>query len=661
MDFDTAKNRVEELTQQISRYAHQYYDLDAPEVSDAVYDKLVQELEALERQFPQLVSGDSYTQKVGGTASSKFSKVEHTVKMESLQNAFSKDDIEDFVLRIKEAVPDAAFVVEPKIDGLSVSLEYQNGKLIRGSTRGDGIVGEDITENLMTIKSIPHTITGAPDQLEVRGEVYMPKKSFYEIVEQQQAQGQTPFKNPRNAAAGSLRQKDSEITRARNLDIFVFNVQQSSETVTGHHASLDRLKAFGFPVSPSYVLCNTAQEVLTEIDRIGAMRGQLDFDIDGAVVKLDNIAARRDIGSTNKFPRWAIAYKYPPEIKSSKLEQIEVQVGRTGVLTPTAVFKPVLLAGSTVSRAVLHNQDFINELDIRIGDTIDVHKAGDVIPEVLRAYDHLPDSVTYKLPDHCPACHEKTVRLMDESALRCVNPECPEQLRRNLIHFASRGAMDIDGLGPATIDQLLERCLVKSAADLFSLTREDILSLDKFKEQSTDNLLNALELCKAQNLDRLVFSLGIRNVGEKAATLLCERFKDMDGLMAATDDAISAIYGIGPTIAQSVTEFFAKDGAKDLIHRLKEAGLNMVYRSTRQSSKLDGMTFVVTGTLETLSRDEANALIESNGGHAAGSVSKKTTYVVAGESAGSKLTKAQELEIPVLTEQQFLEMIHTSE
>lgn len=657
MDFESAKGRAAQLNKLIGQYAHQYYDLDAPEVSDAVYDQMVRELDTIEREYPQLASEDSLTQRVGGQVSSKFEKVIHAVKMESLQNAFSKEEIDDFITRMQQAVHNAEFVVEPKIDGLSVSLEYRDGVFARGSTRGDGTVGEDITENLRTIRSIPQRLENAPDLLEVRGEVYLSKKNFLRIVEQQQAQEQTPFKNPRNAAAGSLRQKDSEITKSRDLDIFVFNVQQCSAPLVSHKASLDMLHQLGFPVSPSYKLCTTAQQVTDEIDRIGGKRRQLDYDIDGAVVKLDELAARPLVGSTNKFPRWAIAYKYPPEVKSSKLLDIEVQVGRTGVLTPTAVFVPVLLAGTTVSRAVLHNQDFINELDVRVGDTVDVHKAGDIIPEVLRAYDHQPGSVTFQLPAHCPACGEETVRLMDESAVRCVNPECPEQLRRNLIHFASRGAMDIEGLGPATIDQLLEKKLVHSAADLFTLTREDILSLEKFKEQSTDNLLAALDACKEQNLDRLVFSLGIRHVGQRAATLLCERFGNMDSLMTAMVDDIADIFGVGPVIAQSATAFFAKEGAQDLIARLKAAGLNMTYRSNKASDALAGKTLVVTGTLETLSRDEANTLIEANGGHAAGSVSQKTDYVVAGDNAGSKLTKAQQLGIPVLTEQAFLAML----
>lgn len=657
MDFHAAKDRIAELNQLLTRYAQQYYDLDNPEVSDATYDALFHELVQLEAQYPQLVTPDSLTQRIGGSASAKFSKVKHAIKMESLQNAFDPADIEAFVQRICAQVEHAQFVVEPKIDGLSVSLEYENGVLVRGSTRGDGLVGEDITENIKTIAAIPQRLQQAPAVLEVRGEVYMPKSSFRVLVEQQEAAGQAPFKNPRNAAAGSLRQKDSAITKSRNLSIFVFNIQRCSEPIRSHKAALDMLKTLGFPVSPSYVLCNTTDEITKEIERIGSVRTSLEYDIDGAVVKLDDIAAREDIGSTGKFPKWAVAYKYPPEVKASKLLDIEVKVGRTGVLTPTAVFEPVQLAGTTVSRAVLHNQDFIDELDVRIGDVIEVHKAGDIIPEVLRAYDHLPGSTTFKLPDRCPACGAHTERLLDESALRCVNPACPEQLRRNLIHFAARDAMDIDGCGPATIDQLLERGMIHSAADLFALTREQLLTLDGFKEKSVANLLQSLEKCKAQNLDKLVYSLGIRNVGEKAATLLCERFQTMDGLMQASQEGIAAIFGLGDVIAQSVVTFFSTEGAQALIARLKASGVNMVYRSNRQSSKLQGMTFVVTGTLAALSRDEAETLVAAHGGKAAGSVSKKTSYVVAGENAGSKLTKAQELGVPVLSEQAFLELL----
>ncbi|MEG2939326.1 MAG: NAD-dependent DNA ligase LigA, partial [Oscillospiraceae bacterium] len=514
-----------------------------------------------------------------------------------------------------------------------------------------------ITQNLRTSLSIPDRLKSAPDFLEVRGEVYMPIASFAAIVAQQQADGDTPFKNPRNAAAGSLRQKDSNVTASRNLDIFIFNVQQSTKSFLTHSEALDYLKSLGFHTSPSYKICHTSDEMMDEIMRIGKERTALSYDIDGAVIKLNSLSDRYVLGSTNKFPRWATAYKYPPEIKASKLTSIEVAVGRTGVLTPTAVFDPVMLAGSTVSRAVLHNQDFINELDIRLGDTIDVRKAGDVIPEIVRAYEHQPESHTFKLPETCPACGERAERLLDESALRCINPECPEQRRRNIIHFASRSAMDIDGLGEATVDQLISTGLVTNAADIFELSREQLMSLDKFKDKSADNLIAAISACKANNLDRLLFALGIRNVGQKAATLICEKFNDMDSIMSAQAETISQIDGIGPIIAQSVVKFFGTQGALDLVNRLKELGLNMNYKSSRQSNIFEGKTFVVTGTLETLSRDEANALVESNGGKASGSVSKKTSYVLAGENAGSKLAKAQELDVAVLSEQEFLDML----
>lgn len=657
MDQQQAKQRINDLTAQLKEHARLYYDLDAPKITDSEYDALLRELSDLEREYPQFAHADSPTTHVGGTASSQFSKVTHAVKMESLSNAFSAEEVDAFVQRVKEVVPDAVFCVEPKIDGLSVSLEYQNGKLVRGSTRGDGVTGEDITQNLMTIRSIPHVLADAPAFLEVRGEVYMPREVFRSIVEQQEAQGITPFKNPRNAAAGSLRQKDPTVTAQRGLDIFIFNVQQSTTTFDSHIESLVFLRSLGFPVAPDFARCETTDEIMTHINRLGENRSGLSFDIDGAVIKLDNLSRREALGSTNKFPRWATAFKYPPEIKSSKLLDIEIAVGRTGVLTPTAVFDPVLISGTTVSRAVLHNEDFIRELDIRIGDTVDVHKAGEIIPEILRAYDHAPDSKPFSMPDVCPSCGESVVRLPDEAAVRCVNPACPEQRRRNLIHFASKGAMDIDGLGPATLDQMLDKGLVSDIADLFALQKQDLLTLDKIKEKSAQNILDAVEACKAANLDRLIFSFGIRNVGQKAAVLLCRHLKDIDGFFSAQEEDLSLVDGIGPVIAASVCAFFRKEGTRELIEKLRAAGVNMTYISTQTSQKLEGMTLVVTGTLQSLSREEANRLISDNGGKAAGSVSKKTSYVVAGEAAGSKLEKARTLGIPVLTENEFLEML----
>ncbi len=651
------KTQIDALRSRIDRYAKLYYDEDNPEIPDQVYDALVVELAQLEEQYPEYASKESLTQKVGGKASGKFEKVVHTVKMESLQNAFSQEDVAAFVRKIQQDNPDATFVVESKIDGLSVSVEYTDGILTRASTRGDGVTGEDITVNLRTIGSLPESIEDAPAFLEVRGEVYVPKKEFFRIVSEQEENGEIPFKNPRNAAAGSLRQKDSAVTASRGLDLFIFNIQQSTQRFETHKQTLDYLKETGFPVSPNYVACATEQEILARIEEIGQKRGKLEYDIDGAVIKLNQLNLREEYGSTSKYPRWAIAYKYPPEVKATKLLDIEVGVGRTGVLTPTAVFEPVQLAGTTVSRAVLHNQDFIDELDIRIGDTIHVHKAGDIIPEILKAYNHAAGSETFQLPETCPCCGESTVRLLDESALRCINPECPEQLRRNVIHFASKGAMDIDGLGPATIDQLIDQRMIRNAADLFSIQKDQLLALEGFQELSATNLIASINACKSANLDRLIFGLGIRNVGQRASTILCDRYGDLDTLMRAEQEDVARIYGIGAVIAGSITSFFQSEKGRELMEELVQAGVNTTYHSNKTSEKLKDLLIVVTGTLETLSRDEINELIEANGGRANSSVSKKTSLVVAGENAGSKLTKANTLGVKVISEAEFLEML----
>ncbi len=659
MDTLSPKDRIEQLRRELQRHSKLYYELDSPEIPDYQYDAMLRELRELEEQYPQYRTGDSPTQRVGGAASEQFSKVHHKVKMESLLDAFSKEEVQAYIQKVKETLPDATFVVETKIDGLSVSLVYQNGELTEGSTRGDGLVGENITANIKAISSIPKYLSGAPEFLEVRGEVYMPKSNFLKLVRQQEENGAAPFKNPRNAAAGSLRQKDPAVTASRGLDIFLFNVQQSSRPFQLHSQSLDALKAFGFTVSPTYNVCEDFQQVWREIEKIGEMRASLPFDIDGAVIKLDQLRDRDTLGSTSKYPRWALAYKYPPEVKSTKLLDIEVSVGRTGVLTPTAVFQPVLLAGSTVSRAVLHNQDFINELGIRDGDTVDVRKAGDVIPEIVRAYDHPEGSEPFRMPELCPSCGAPATRLEGEAALRCLNPECPEQLRRNIIHFVSKKAMDIEGLGPATIDQLIAAGYLKNgAADIYSLTADQLMTLDKIKEKSASNILAAVEGSKDRNLDRVLFAMGIRNVGERAATLICERFPDMDSIISANAQQMAEIPGIGEVIALSVQEFFKKSGALDLVESLRAAGVNMTYRSSRSGDRLAGLTLVVTGTLSTLSRDEANALIRANGGAAASSVSKKTSYLVAGDAAGSKLEKARSLGVPVLTEEEFLAMVN---
>ena len=662
MELEQARKRVAELREVIERNNRLYYMDNAPELEDFEYDALTRELKALEAQYPALVTPDSPTQHVNEAASSKFSKVAHAVKMESLQDAFSYDELRDFDTRVREAGIAPRYVVEAKIDGLSVSLEYENGRLVRGSTRGDGLVGEDVTENIATMKDIPHVLPDAPEFLEVRGEVYMPHQAFFALKEQQELEEKTPFKNPRNAAAGSLRQKDARITASRGLSIFVFNLQQvRGRSFSYHSETLDYLKSLGFPVSPRYSVFYSIEDAIREIEAIGAGRGSLAFDIDGAVIKVDDLAARETLGSTNKFPRWAIAFKYPPEVKETVLREVEVSVGRTGVLTPTAVFDPVFLAGTSVSRASLHNADIIRTLGIRIGDTIQVRKAGDIIPEVIGVTRHAAGAPDYEMPATCPSCGAPVTHLEGEAALRCVNPECPAQSLRNLIHFASRNAMAIDGLGEAVAIQLTDRGLVHTVADLYTLRQEDLLQLDKFKQKSANNLLAAIENSKRNNLDKLVFGLGIRNIGDKAAAQLAEHFGSMQALAAASAEEIAAIDGIGAIMAESVTEFFAKAGTVDLLARLRAAGVNMDWHGEKKGTALAGMTIVVTGTLPTISRQEAEALIARNGGKASGSVSKKTAYVLAGEAAGSKLTKARSLGVPVIDEAAFLRMIDQKE
>lgn len=658
MELEQAQKRVEELRAVIEKNNRLYYDQDAPELEDYQYDTLTRELRELEAAFPQLVSETSPTQHVGGTASSRFAKVTHAVKMESLLDAFSYEELRDFDRRVRDAGIQPEYVVEIKIDGLSCSLEYENGTLVRASTRGDGLVGEDVTTNVMAIRRVPKQLKDAPEYLEVRGEVYMPHQAFQKLCAEQELQGAAPFKNPRNAAAGSLRQKDAKVTAGRGLSIFVFNVQQiRGKTLSSHAESLDYLKSLGLPVSPRYHVVRDIEDAIQEIEQIGQNRAKLDFDMDGAVIKVNAFDQRGLLGSTNKFPRWAIAFKYPPEVKETTLRSIEVAVGRTGVLTPTACFDPVFLAGTTVGRATLHNEDFIRQLGLCIGDTIQVRKAGDIIPEVIAVTAHAQDAQPYQMPAVCPSCGAPVVHLEDEAALRCVNPECPAQALRNIIHFASRDAMDIDGLGTAVATQLVSKGMVHSAADLYTLTLEQLLTLDKFKEKSATNLLQAIQHSKQNNLDKLLFGFGIRNIGDKAAALLAEHFGSMQAIREATAEQIGEIDGFGGVMAQSVLEFFAKEGTADLVHRLADCGVNMQWKGEPKGDKLAGKTLVVTGTLETLSRSEAEALIVKNGGKASGSVSKKTSYVVAGAAAGSKLTKAQALGVPVLTEQEFLAML----
>jgi len=661
LDINEAKKRVGKLKIQLEKANHNYYDLDAPTLEDDEYDALMRELRGLEQDFPELLTEDSPSQRVGGTAQNTFAKVRHEVQMGSLQDVFSVDEVRAFVERVRgEGAYE--FTVEPKIDGLSVSLEYRDGVLTLGSTRGDGFIGEDITPNLKTIRTIPLNIPEKLPLFEVRGEVYMPRSSFAELCELQEKNGEPLPKNPRNAAAGSLRQKDSKITASRKLDIFCFNIQRAEgREFKTHSETLEFMEELGFHVIPDYRVCHTADEIVERIEEIGQMRRSLPFDIDGAVVKVNNIALRAEIGETTKVPKWAVAFKYPPEEKETTLREIEINVGRTGALTPVAVFDPVQLAGTSVGRAVLHNQDFITERDIRIGDRIIVRKAGDIIPEVVKSVAHGEDSEPFHIPDICPVCGSKAVRDEDEAVIRCQNIECPAQLLRSIEHFASRAAMNIDGLGEAIVEQLVQAGLVHTVADLYTLDLQELTALERFGTKSAQNLLDNIEKSKNNELDRLIFALGIRGIGQRAATLLCQKYGSMDSIIAAEADDIAAIDGFGEILAQSVYTAMREPHRIALINRLKQLGLNMNYSGQKVSDKLAGLTFVLTGTLPTLKRDEAKEMIEKRGGKCSGSVSKKTSYVVAGEEAGSKLTKANELGVPVLTEEQFLQMIGEAE
>ncbi len=658
MDRAECEKRAGELREKLNYYGYRYYVEDDPAVTDYEYDMLYRELERIEAEYPELRTDDSPTLRVGGRGYNTFEQVRHEVRMESLQDVFGMDEVEDFDRRLRESGEQPEYVVEPKIDGLSVSLEYRDGMFVRGSTRGDGDVGEDVTENLRTIAAIPLMLRERPAFLEVRGEVYMPQSSFEQLVARQENAGEKPFKNPRNAAAGSLRQKDPRITASRRLSIFVFNIQRiEGETLTSHAQSLDYLKRLGFRVIPGYLRCNTASEVCEEIKRIGDGRGGYGYDIDGAVVKVDSFAARERLGSTAKYPRWAIAFKYPPEEKETRLTSIEVNVGRTGAITPVAVFEPITLAGTTVSRAVLHNQDFISAMNVNVGDRILVRKAGEIIPEVLRVVEKGENSGFFRLPEVCPACGSPTVRDGEEAVLRCVNPECPVQLMRNLIHFASRDAMDIDGLGGALVEKLVAEGMLSSCADIYTLDRERLAQLEGLGAKSADNLLAAAERSKSAGLARLLFALGIRNIGQKAAVLLAEHFGDIDSVMAAGREEIEAIEGFGGVMAESVTEYFASEKARALISRLRELGVVMTQERRQRGELLAGKTFVLTGTLPTMTRQEASELITGNGGKVSSGVSKKTDYVLAGEDAGSKLVKANELGITVIDENTLMKML----
>jgi DNA ligase (NAD+) len=658
MNLEEAKVKVSALTKEINYHNDRYYNHDDPVISDYEYDALLRELENLEQEFPELLMPTSPTQRVGGSRGEKFSPVTHTVPMESLHDSFSPDEIRDFDRRVREVVDHPVYVVEPKFDGLSVSCEYRNGVFVRGSTRGDGVVGEDVTENLMTIKSLPKRIENAPAFLEVRGEVYMSVETFERIVAEQENRGEKPFKNPRNAAAGSLRQKDPKITAQRSLDIFIFNIQAvEGISFDTHVQSLDYLTELGFPTA-FYHSFDDVEDVLGEIDRIDEHRGELPCDIDGAVVKVNRLADRDILGSTAKYPRWAEAYKYPPEEKETELLDIEINVGRTGAITPVGIFQPVLLAGTTVSRATLHNEDFIRERDIRIGDTVLIRKAGEIIPEVLSVVRHGENAVPYTFPEFCPSCGSRLVKEEGEAATRCTNADCPAQLLRHLIHFVSRDAMDIEGLGPSILELLLDRHIISSIPDIYRMNQFEIAYIEGLGEKSAQNLLAAIEKSKEAELPRLIFALGIRHIGEKAAKLLCEHFLSIDAICAASVGEIAAIDGFGMIMAQSVFDYFSLEETKELLSDLKAAGVLMKpLEHIEKHGVFLGKTIVLTGTLPTMSRKEASALIEKHGGKTSSSVSKKTDYVLAGEDAGSKLTKAQQLGVTIISEEEFLAMI----
>lgn len=658
LEHKDAAVRAETLRKELNHHIYRYYVENENDIEDYEYDMLMRELQSIEEAYPDLLTADSPTHRVGGSADNQFESVTHAVKMESLQDAFSHEEIREFDTRVKSGVTTAQYVVEPKIDGLSVSLEYVNGVFTRGSTRGDGVTGEDITANLRTVRSVPLRLTEALPFIEVRGEVYMPRQTFLEIVKEQELNEEKPFKNPRNAAAGSLRQKDPKITAKRKLDIFVFNIQRiEGKTLSSHKESLDYLKTLGFKTVPFYTQVGTIDGALTEIGRIGDIRYTLPFDIDGAVIKVDDFAQREVLGSTSKFPKWAVAFKYPPEEKETELLDIEINVGRTGVLTPTAVLSPVLLAGTTVSRATLHNEDFIREKNISIGDTVIVRKAGDIIPEVLKVSKHKENAPLYRMPAVCPSCGSPVTREAEEAAVRCTNPDCPAQLLRMLIHFCSRDAMDIEGLGESILETLTAEGMLQNAADIYRLDSEKIAALERMGTKSAENLKNAVEASKQNDLSKLIFALGIRHIGQKAAALLAEAFGTMENLETASREELLSIDGFGEIMADAVVQFFSIEQSRALIADLKAAGVNMQSQKEIVDTRFQGKTFVLTGTLPTMTRSEASAIIESFKGKTASSVSKKTDYVLAGEDAGSKLRKAQDLGITIISEAEFKEMI----
>ena len=653
------KARMEQLTRELEGHNYAYYVLDDPTIPDFEYDRMLRELEELEQAHPEYASPLSPTRRVGGEAISEFQKVRHAVPLESLQDVFSFDELREFAQHVAEAEPDAVWSVEPKVDGLSVALEYENGQFVRGATRGDGLVGEDVTENLKTIPSIPMRLEGAPARLIVRGEVFMPRARFHQLNDAREQAGKPLFANPRNAAAGSLRQLDPKIAAARGLDILVFNLQLADGVkFETHTQTLDYLRELRFKVIP-YTLCKTADDVVRAVQAIGDGRYDLAYDIDGAVMKLNSLAGRARLGSTAKFPRWAAAFKYPPEIKETVVQDIVVQVGRTGVLTPKAVVAPVYLAGTTVTNATLHNQDFITDKGIRVGDTVKIRKAGEIIPEILEVeLDKRPaGTVPYHLPQTCPVCGAPVARDEDGAALRCTGAECPAQLARNLAHFVSREAMDIDGLGSAIVETLIEHKMLTNPADLYQLDYDTIAELPGQGKKSAENLKNSIEASKQNDLSRLLCAFGIRQVGTKAAKTLAAAFGSLDAIMNASEEELTAVPDVGAITAKSIRDWFSSPQSRDLIERLRAAGVNFTAQQQVTDRRFAGLTFVLTGALSLFTREEATEKIEQCGGKAASSVSKKTSYVVAGENAGSKLKKANELGVPVLSEQEFLEML----
>ncbi len=661
--MENITEKIARLRREITYHAKRYYEDDAPEISDFEYDRMYAELLSLESEHPEFDAPDSPTHRVGGAALDKFEKVAHAVPLNSLSDVFSFEELYAFLSRVKNVVPDPTYSVEPKIDGLSVALRYENGVFVQGATRGDGLVGEDVTANLRTVLSIPLKLT-EPLSLTVRGEVYMPRKSFAALNEKQEKAGKPLFANPRNAAAGSLRQLDPRVAAKRKLDIFVFNFQEGSLYADGHtplthDETLCRLAELGFRVLSHRALAKTGEEIVAHIEKLGALRDELPFDIDGVVIKIDALADRVTLGEGTNTPKWAVAYKFPPERKETKLLDITVAVGRTGVLTPTAVLSPVRLAGTTVSRATLHNEDFIREKDIRIGDVVTLQKAGDIIPEVVAAHPELRGGGerVFTMPDRCPSCGEPVTREADEAAVRCTNAACPAQLSRGLEHFASKDAMNIEGLGPQLIEALLAADLVHDAADLYRLSAEKIAALDRMGEKSADNLIAAIERSKSAGLERLVYALGIRNVGEVAATALAARYQTLSALFSATREELLAIPDFGEITADAVLDFFGHPQNRALAARLEEAGLLTQAVAAPTGDKLAGLTFVLTGTLDGMTRDEASAAIRAAGGKVSGSVSAKTSFVVAGEEAGSKLTKAQSLGVKVIGKEDLLRML----